>query len=495
MLSDAMIDPPERPRGSPARRRAAARASLNRLHARVGAIIPPAPEPARPGRAALPSLQDLRRLWAEIRHTRLIVHSSVLLLALAMVAGERWFGLSALALSTQRDGPPSYAAGTGSLTALDADSAITLQSAALAPGLTLVSVSQAVERRDIVAPAFSQPLAISDLFQAAHAIAPGERLGDVAAQYGVTLETLIWANGLERGDALRAGQLLRIPRVSGLPYVVAEGDTSATIAERLGVAPEAFLLFGPNGLSAGAPLQPGMQIYVPGGAQPLPEALLALFGGREGLSARSAVPAGVVLAAETNVREGPGTDYGRVVQLEAGRQVELLARHEDWLKVTIGGSTGWMRADLLSADPEAVAGLAETDDFPPPPPRWVWPARGTLTSGFGPRWGSFHNGIDIANRAWTPIVAARSGWVREAGWCRGYGYCVKLGHPGGVETIYGHLVTEPVVSAGEEVTVGQLIGHMGSTYDRAGGGYSTGVHLHFTILVNGKAVNPLRFLP
>jgi murein DD-endopeptidase MepM/ murein hydrolase activator NlpD len=45
------------------------------------------------------------------------------------------------------------------------------------------------------------------------------------------------------------------------------------------------------------------------------------------------------------------------------------------------------------------------------------------------------------------------------------------------------------------VRAGQLIGHMGSTYDRAGGGYSTGVHLHFTILVNGRAVNPLRYLP
>lgn len=490
-----MTEPPPRSSGSPSWRRAAARASLHRLHARRGSIPDPAADAPPPASAALPSLQDLRRLWDELRHTRLIVHSCVLLVALAMVVGDRWFALSSQALFAQRAGPPTYAAGTGSLAALAAESAITLQSAALAPGLTLASVSQAGERRDTVAPAFSQPLAISDMFQAAHALAPGERLGDIAAQYGITLETLIWANGLEHGDALQVDQVLRIPRVSGLPYQVAEGDTAATIAERLGVAPEAFLLFGPNGLSEGAPLQPGMPLYVPGGTQPLPEALLALFGGRAGLADRTGVPAGVVLAAETNMREGPGTDYGRVVQLEAGRRVELLARHEDWLKVTIGGATGWMRSDLLQAPSEVVAALAETNDFPPPPPRWAWPARGTLTSGFGPRWGSFHNGIDIANRAWTPIVAARSGWVREAGWCRGYGYCVKLAHPGGVETIYGHLVTEPVVSAGEEVTVGQLIGHMGSTYDRAGGGYSTGVHLHFTILVNGKAVNPLRFLP
>ena len=72
---------------------------------------------------------------------------------------------------------------------------------------------------------------------------------------------------------------------------------------------------------------------------------------------------------------------------------------------------------------------------------------------------------------------------------------MRLGHEGGVETIYGHLIARPPVSVGDEVAVGELIGHMGSTYDRAGGGYSTGVHLHFTVLVNGRAVNPLRFLP
>lgn len=490
-----MTEPPPRSSGSPSRRRAAARASLHRLHARRPAPPDPVSAAHPPDTAPLPSLQDLRRLWADLRHTRLIVHSSVLLVVLAMVLSEGWFALSAQALDARRAGPPALATGTGSFTALAAADEVALQSVALAPGLALASVGEAAERRDLVAPAFSQPQAIGELFQAGHALAPGERLGDVAARYGITLETLIWANGLERGDALMAGQVLRIPRVSGLPYAVAAGDTAATIAERFGVAPEAVLLFGPNGLSEGAPLQPGMRLYVPGGAQPLPEALLAQFGGRAGLAARTAVPAGSVLAEETNMREGPGTDYGRVVQLAAGRQVELLARHEEWLKVTIGGATGWVRADLLRAAPAEVAALAETNDFPPPPPRWVWPARGTLTSGYGPRWGSFHNGIDIANRAWTPIVAARSGWVREAGWCRGYGYCVKLGHPGGVETIYGHLITEPVVAAGEEVAVGQLIGHMGSTYDRAGGGYSTGVHLHFTILVNGRAVNPLGFLP
>jgi murein DD-endopeptidase MepM/ murein hydrolase activator NlpD len=213
------------------------------------------------------------------------------------------------------------------------------------------------------------------------------------------------------------------------------------------------------------------------------------------LAARTAEPAGVIVADETNLRDGPGTDYSRQVQLDRGRQVALRARHDDWLQVEIAGSLGWVRADLLQIADGLVDSLPVTDDFPPPPPRWVWPARGALSSTFGSRWGGFHNGIDIANRAWTTIVAARSGQVSEAGWCSGYGYCVKISHGGGVETIYGHMVAKPSVSAGEQVSAGQLIGYMGSTYDRAGGGYSTGVHLHFTVLINGRAVNPLNILP
>jgi murein DD-endopeptidase MepM/ murein hydrolase activator NlpD len=85
--------------------------------------------------------------------------------------------------------------------------------------------------------------------------------------------------------------------------------------------------------------------------------------------------------------------------------------------------------------------------------------------------------------------------VIEAGWCSGFGYCVKLDHGEGITTIYGHLIKKPPVGVGDSVDVGEVIGYMGSTYDARGGGYSTGVHLHFTIKVNGNAVNPMKFLP
>jgi murein DD-endopeptidase MepM/ murein hydrolase activator NlpD len=129
---------------------------------------------------------------------------------------------------------------------------------------------------------------------------------------------------------------------------------------------------------------------------------------------------------------------------------------------------------------------------------WMWPSFGSLSSLFGLRdffVGRFHNGIDIANVEGTPIGAAWDGVVVEAGWCSGYGYCVKLRHRDGFSTEYGHLAEQPPVKVGQSVKAGAIIGVMGTTYDSAHGGYSTGVHLHFTVKRWGEAVDPLLYLP
>ena len=131
-------------------------------------------------------------------------------------------------------------------------------------------------------------------------------------------------------------------------------------------------------------------------------------------------------------------------------------------------------------------------------PGWMWPTFGTITSPFGLRnmkVGRNHNGVDVANAQGTPIAAAHDGVVTEAGWCAGYGYCVKMSHPGGFSTEYGHMASPPPVKAGQKVKVGTLIGAMGTTYDAAHGGLSTGVHLHFTLRLDGTAIDPLLYLP
>ncbi len=73
---------------------------------------------------------------------------------------------------------------------------------------------------------------------ASHELVEGEVLGELASRYRVSVATLFWSNGLERGDVLAAGQELRIPRISGVPYVIVPEDTLASIAERFQVSPD-----------------------------------------------------------------------------------------------------------------------------------------------------------------------------------------------------------------------------------------------------------------
>ena len=125
----------------------------------------------------------------------------------------------------------------------------------------------------------------------------------------------------------------------------------------------------------------------------------------------------------------------------------------------------------------------------------MWPLRGPITSGFGPRWGGFHNGIDIAQPKYTPIRAASAGKVVTVG--RPYlaygdtAVVVIIAHGFNFSTLYGHLddLHWPIVSVGQTVAAGQIIAYVGMT------GFTTGPHLHFMTILDGRAVNPLNYLP
>jgi len=116
----------------------------------------------------------------------------------------------------------------------------------------------------------------------------------------------------------------------------------------------------------------------------------------------------------------------------------------------------------------------------------VYPVVGVLTSNYGPRWGGWHNGIDIGAHTGTPILAADSGMVTFRGWSGNYGYMIKIDHGNGMVTLYAHLSAFNV-QLGDTVQKGQVIGYVGNT------GYSTGPHLHFEVHVNGTPVNPLNY--
>jgi murein DD-endopeptidase MepM/ murein hydrolase activator NlpD len=202
---------------------------------------------------------------------------------------------------------------------------------------------------------------------------------------------------------------------------------------------------------------------------------------------------------------------GAVVQIEEGPGYD--PRGNDWYLVTFDGVTGWVAGDLLDA--AAAPGAEEPDPAPEPEPApavvtavtgqamgsFVAPLSGyVITQYYGcspfafepydPAIGcNFHNGIDLAAGAYTPLVAADGGVVTYAGWCDcGLGFYVEIDHGNGFATVYGHMAEQPYVATGQAVARGQVIGPLGSS------GLSTGPHVHFMVKLGGGTVDPLGYV-
>ena len=144
------------------------------------------------------------------------------------------------------------------------------------------------------------------------------------------------------------------------------------------------------------------------------------------------------------------------------------------------------RADALS---EEIRRLQGDGDYTGGGMCWPSEASTRITSPFGTRYifggYSFHSGIDIGAYWGSNILAANSGVVLWVGWDpNGYGNYVMIDHGGGVVTLYAH-ASQILVSVGQYVGRGQVIGKVGST------GLSTGAHIHFEIRVNGQYQDPL----
>jgi len=123
----------------------------------------------------------------------------------------------------------------------------------------------------------------------------------------------------------------------------------------------------------------------------------------------------------------------------------------------------------------------------------IWPAHGWLTGTFGGRSDpftgepGFHQGLDISTEKGDPVFATADGVVESASYTGDYGNLMVVQHAFGLTTRYGHL-SAFVAKPGQRVKRGDTIGRIGST------GRSTGAHLHYEILANGKLINPLQLL-
>jgi murein DD-endopeptidase MepM/ murein hydrolase activator NlpD len=123
----------------------------------------------------------------------------------------------------------------------------------------------------------------------------------------------------------------------------------------------------------------------------------------------------------------------------------------------------------------------------------IWPAHGWLTGTFGGRSDpfsgepAFHQGLDIATEKGQPIFATADGLVESATYTGDYGNLMTITHGFGLTTRYGHMASF-AMKPGGQVKRGDVIGYVGST------GRSTGTHVHYEILANGKLINPLQLL-
>ncbi|PZN09650.1 MAG: peptidase M23 [Bacillota bacterium] len=277
-------------------------------------------------------------------------------------------------------------------------------------------------------------------------------------------------------DAVEVATLLMGGTEKPRVHVVREGESPWTIASANGITVEELLAANP-GIDPER-IKPGEELRLT-----VPEQWIT-FASEETLTVTERIPYGTRQEYDRNLEAGKrrvkqeGRPGEKVITYaivrEDGRVVREEKVSEEILREPVD------RVVVIGTKP--VAGASSG--------RLLWPLRGTVTSGFGPRWGEMHTGIDIDGVTGQPVRAADGGTVVSAGWDGGYGNAVQIRHGDRLYTFYGHL-SRIAVRVGEKVSQGQVIGYVGST------GRSTGSHLHFEVRrcpSPSCAVSPLGYL-
>lgn len=265
---------------------------------------------------------------------------------------------------------------------------------------------------------------------------------------------------LEGGGLLRPelpGTAIPLTRTELVEYVVGEGDTIWAIAEKFGISVSTMLW--ENNLTFNSTIRPGQKLLI----LPVSGITHVVHKGEtlESIAKR-------YHAAVDEIRE-----YNKVA----------LERIALGTKLIIPGGRPYVapevrpakRREVLSPPALAVKSLGKL----------FWP---TLSRRITQYFKWRHAGLDIGDKLGNPIYAAESGVVEYAGWGRGgWGYTVVVNHGNGLKTRYAH-ASKVLAETGQQVQKGESLALIGST------GRSTGPHLHLSVYLNGRPVNPLQYL-
>ena len=361
-----------------------------------------------------------------------------------------------------------------------------------------------------------------------HVVQPGENLWVISRRYQVPLKNLLQMNGLSEKSILQPGMKIIVKQEGKEStgacgyYEVKKGDTLWTIARKFNTSVQAIMEA--NGLNENSILQIGQKIVLPATLATAVERnetattithivkqgeslwLISRFYGvsiksimdANGLNENSILQVGMRLAipgiAVSKVASGnkvaavPQENY-EVYHIQSGDTLWALSRRFRVSVETLARANGLTEKSILkvgqaikipSSVPKQYVKVDNQGGF-------LWPVRGRISSRFGPRGRSFHNGIDIIAPSGTLIRAAQSGVVSFSGTMRGYGRVVIIDHPGGWQTVYAHNSVN-LVARGQRVNQGDPIGKVGRT------GNATTTHLHFEVRRNGRCMDPLQFL-
>ncbi len=229
-----------------------------------------------------------------------------------------------------------------------------------------------------------------------YVVREGDSLSQIAEMFGVSVNTVRWANDLSTEAVIQEGQTLVILPISGVRHLVRSGDSLASIAKHYNADVKEILQF--NGLAAESNLKIGEVVIIPHGEAVVPEA--------------------------------PPTK-----------------------NLAGGGKKGSSGPEHRGYYVKPVASAVKTQGI------------------------HGYNGVDLAAPSGTQIMAAAAGQVmvsKTGGWNGGYGNYIVIRHGNGTQTLYSHNSSN-IVSVGQNVVQGQVIGYIGST------GHSTGPHLHFEV--------------